>query len=331
MTNNDEILNQLVSLGLKMDEINELSVNNAILYIRFHHEKQYGTSSILFIGFSDKEVNKLSAIAIACNLSIKSRISNDLTFLCFSEYSINKRVEKAKAYGTTVLTKNDFEKLFFETEYTLQDNKFLYDLTVPLELQIAKPLSNFDKNVEVESFSFNSDNIYTVNLHQMTCNCFDFEKKQRAQYSKGDIRKMCRHLMHLYRNNFGLIGLSPFNSYLIENGYSLSKHFRNITLGKLDRPVLLNFESSNDWWDIFVPNEKGIYTKYGYSPLEERFSYDDKPHGVVAPLKQKLKEIKEQLNRKNDDVIEKQQSNKGCVYLVILAVLIICFMVYLIF
>ena len=92
---------------------------------------------------------------------------------------------RAKTDGVlVVIDKEEFEILFMrdKKEYDLLDNEFLYDLSVPIEFRIAKPLSNFDGTVKVKSFSFDSDKMYDLNLFKMTCSCPDFQEGMRSRH-----------------------------------------------------------------------------------------------------------------------------------------------------
>lgn len=307
-----ELIQQYLSdFGLKQEEINLLTLEQAISYIKFHHEKKYGASSILFTDFSDEDNKTLSNKAKAAGLTVNSKISSNLTFICAADNADIKRIKKAQDYGAKLLSKSTFEALFNPGDYKLNDCTLIYDTSIPVELRIAKPLSNFDKNVEVNSFSFDSDEKYSVNLYSMTCSCKDFEKKHRSQYVKGDLRRFCKHLIHEYKTGFGLIGLSAFHKFIFENNQTLYKQFKNFNLEKLPSPVIVNFESKDEWWNIFIQNEKGVYKSYGYSPTDERFSYGEVPRGLTVPLRQKLKELKNQLNGVSNVQTVKPKTNYG--------------------
>ncbi|MBP6754952.1 MAG: hypothetical protein KA210_02300 [Bacteroidia bacterium] len=301
----------LLDFGINSKEINLLTPEEGICYLKFHHEKKYGISSILFIGFSDENTKSLLNTTKTAGLTVNSKISSNLTFICGSETADEKRIKKAKEYGAKQLSKNDFKTLFAPINYNLTNCTLIYDSSIPTEIRIAKPLSNFDTNIEISSFSFDSDEKYSVNLYNMTCSCKDFEKKNRSQYVKGDLRRLCKHLIHEYKSNFGLEGASNFHKFIFENNQTLFKNFKNFKLEKLPKPVIVNFESKDNWWNIFIENEKGFYKSYGYSPIDERFSYGEVPRGLTAPLRQKLKEVKNQLNGSNSFQSNSKKSNSS--------------------
>lgn len=311
MMNKELIQKYLLNFGLKEEEINSLTTEEAICYVKFHHEKKYGTSSILFIGFPDEDEKALSNKAKTAGLTINSRISSNLTFVCGSETADDKRIKKSQEYGAKLLSKAEFETFFSHIDYNLSNCSLIFDTSIPVESRIAKPLSNFDRNVEIDSYSFNSDEKYLVNLYNATCSCKDYEKRNRSQYSTGDLRRFCKHLIHNYKSSFGLKGASNFQKFVFENDQTLYRQFKNFTLENLTTPVIINFESKDDWWNIFIENEKGIYKSYGYDPLEKRFSFGDVPHGLTASLRQKLNELKKQLNGTNSSQSNTKKSNSS--------------------
>lgn len=334
MIDDEKTIGLLLRFGLKLEEIEVLSIQKAISYIRCYHEKKFGKSSILFRGFSQDDEFRLGKIAEINYLTVKSRISSDLTFLCISERAAKESVEKAKGYGTRILNKTEFDIIFPDVQngYDLQDNEFLYDFMVPVELRIAKPLSNFDRDVKIQSFSLANDKFYEVNIFKMTCSCPDFEMTLRSQYATGDARRLCKHLMAEYKNSFGLIRASKFIDYIFHNNFSLKKHFRDLVLENTNQKIVLNFDNANDWWAVFVQDENGSYQRYGYSPAQKGFAYNAKPRGIVIALRTRLDQIYDQFdgkrhiahkrkmtirqNKKDNDLVQ------GCVYLFIITLVV---------
>ena len=334
----------ILNFGLRQEEIDKLSIEEAICYIRYHHEKKYGTSSILFIGFSDEERIELTNSAKTAGMTVNSKISNNLTFICGSETADDKRIKKALEYGAKLLSKNEFDIIFGLNQYNLTNCSEIFDTSIPVELRIAKPLSNFDNNIEINSFSLESDEQYIVNIYKMTCSCKNFELKNRSKYPKGDIRRLCKHLINTYKNNFGIKNTSKFQNYIFENNQTLHKDFKKFTLDNIPYPVTVNYDSKDEWWNIFIEKENGIYECYGYNPMEERFSYGEVPRGMTAPLRQKLKEMKKQLdgetisiksnvpkNINNHKEIPikvqvKEETKSGCFSVVILPIIFILYL-----
>lgn len=308
--NINKFTEKLLDFGINEYEINNLTELEAICYCRFHHGKHYGQSSILFLGFSDEEITSLSKKTEKLNFIINKRISERLTFLCANENADFKRILKSKEYGTIILTKDDFETFLSNNNYILDKSEFIYDNSIQSEFRIIKPLSNFNKNIYTESFSIDSEDIYTVNLYNGTCTCQDFIKKNRLQFPTGDVRRFCKHLLSEYKNSFGLTGLTEFQKSIFENGYPMKKKCQNIYLENISLPVILNYEENEEWYNIFVPKKNGLYERYGYSSIDKRFSNNDKPHGLVTELKLKLNEVINTINLNEQKKYLKKSNEK---------------------
>ncbi|MBP6755105.1 MAG: hypothetical protein KA210_03075 [Bacteroidia bacterium] len=318
-------------LGLSHEEINQFGVVLLLNYLKFHHKKHYGTSSILFLGFSEYEVEKLNRTAIQSNLKVKTRFSSTLIFACTkTDFIDEKRIKKAKESGTIILTENEFLELFKESEYKIQENELIFPTTVLENFRIVIPLSNFNENVHFESFSNTNENTYLTNLFTQTCNCKEFSTSAKSNYAKGDLRRFCKHLISVYKESFTPKDLSEFITFLIENQYSLKRNVKEIYLEKISLPIYLSYENTNDWCDIYFPIKESI-SKYSYNYKEQRFSYDNKPFGHVATLKAELNKIfgeKKQVKKINKETIYNQ--NKGCTSVLIMSLFMIFIFIFLI-
>ena len=266
-------------------------------------------------------------------MSVKKQLSNDLSFICISKAANPKRIEKAKSYPAIAISKEEFELIFSISEYRLNELEMLYDLSIPTGFRIAKPLNNFNQNIELESFSFDNDNKYIVNLYNASCTCKDFEKSQRNQYKNGDIRRFCKHLTDVYKNNFGTDGLSDLNKFIINDGFTVKNKTSSFILEKSPSKIFVNYDTTAEWWNIFMKNDKGEFVRYGYSPVEKRFAYNEKPIGLVPALRAKLEELsnpqsvintKKQVPKKNVVI----DPPKGCAT-TILSLLVIITLIYL--
>lgn len=317
-------------LGLSEEEINQFGDVFLINYLKFHHKKYYGTSLILFLGFNDKEIEKLKRIAILSMLRVNIRISNNLNFVCVkNDFKDKKRIKKSKETGAVILTESDFLELFNENEYKIYENELIYPKSVPEEYRIVIPLSNFNQNVAVESFSSSNENTYLTNLFTQTCNCKEFSLGNKINYEKGDLRRFCKHLISEYKNSFTPKKVNELKGFLIENGYSLKRNLKNIYLEKINSPIYLSYENNNDWCDIYFPI-KNSFSRYSYNHKEERFSYDDKPYGHITTLKAELNKIfgtKKQTKKSIKKPIHNQ--NGGCSTILLIFVVVICIFIFL--
>lgn len=315
-------------LGLSEEEINQFGDVFLINYLKFHHKKFYGKSLILFLGFNDEEIEKLKRIAILSSLRVNIKISTNLNFVCVkNDFKDEKRIKKSKETGAVILTESDFLELFNENEYKIYENELICPKSIPEDFRIVKPLSNFNHNIEVESFSSSNENTYLTNLFTQTCNCKEFSSGNKSNYEKGDLRRFCKHLISEYKDSFTPKKLTELKGFLVENGYSLKRNLTKIYLEKINSPIYLSYDN-NDWCDIYFPI-KNSFSRYSYNHKEERFSYDDKPHGHVITLRAELNKIfgvKKQ-TKKSIKKIEHNQKG-GCTS--VLLMFMICIFIFLV-
>jgi hypothetical protein len=320
--NNFQIKDKLLQIGLTEEECASFSEYEQFQYLRFYTKKNWQKISITFIGFSDSESDSLLTKVDNESLKVYKNLSKSLNFICLSESVSEKQIEKVKKCGVTVLPTNIFLKLF-QFKYELIDNETLYNLNVSKAFKIAKPLSNFNENINVESFSENNENYYSANLYTMKCSCGEFSSRHKSMYPLGDLRRLCKHLILLYKNNFGVYQVSPFAKGVFEDGYGLASKFRQIRVDEIDDAIVINFEQELGWWNLYVPNKQGDYIKYGYSPTEKRFSHNRKPIGIIPQLRIKLdaleNEFSSSVNKKHTNTTSDESSN-GCLSVIVVFV-----------
>ena len=107
----------------------------------------------------------------------------------------------------------------------------------------------------------------------------------------------------------------------------LKRNLTKIYLEKINSPIYLSYDN-NDWCDIYFPI-KNSFSRYSYNHKEERFSYDDKPHGHVITLRAELNKIfgvKKQ-TKKSIKKIEHNQKG-GCTS--VLLMFMICIFIFLV-
>ncbi|QSS96660.1 hypothetical protein [Psychroflexus sp. ALD_RP9] len=303
--NKEEILKKF---NITKNDVENFDLDFLSTYLKFHHKKEYGKSSILFWGFDKKEVQRLNEIAISSALDIKKRYSENITFICVNkDFNDDAKLAKAKKGNSIVLDLSEFEFIFKNREYNLLENTDFFPKKEISEIRIPIPLSNFNYEIETESYSAESDKTYKYNLYKQQCECKEF--KENSDYEKGDLRRLCKHLLYEYKNSFKPINLNYFTLFLISNDISLKRYLEYFSIGELEFPVYVSYSNLYDWVNIFFPNENGKYKVYGYNKLEKRFSYNDKPIGYVPELRSKLNQIFESKRNKTNKT--KSLNNKG--------------------
>jgi hypothetical protein len=137
--------------------------------------------------------------------------------------------------------------------------------------------------------------------------------------------------MQDYSQSFGLNGLSKLQEAMIQYGHPVKQHLEEVKLENVEFPVYINRGEPSDWWNIYISKDEKTFTKYGFDPEEERFAYDDKPHGFVKELREKLKSHKNHLfPMKNKTTKNKESNDAGCagVLMILMFVLVASFYFY---
>ena len=161
----------------------------------------------------------------------------------------------------------------------------------PDEVKIPAPLKNLKSNVKLWDLALR--NRYKTNLLSMTCNCPEFTKYQHYRYRKNDIRRLCTHLVDLYKEKINFSDASIVNQAIINNGFSVRGNYqiidvRNEETGKITE-VGITFNRDNPWIDVFAPNEKNEYKRYGYSIDSYYWAKKEKPYLISEPIENYIK------------------------------------------
>lgn len=320
------LIKTFVQFGLSEDEISRLTIVEAKSYLRFHYFHTNDIASVVFIDFSDRDKEDLLRIARINDFVVFKRITPNVTFVCLNSLKNGRAIERARIFGNRIIDRHDFVMIFgggVGGEYLLNTNVFI-ESSVPEEYRIVKPLSNFKDTFEVDSFSNLGDKAYSVNLYTMTCSCAEFTTQVRVGYLRGDIRRMCKHLMLGYNKRFGLHGLSEINSFLIGNALPIKRNFVRFFVEEVNEAIIVNYNDVDEWWDVYVKDKRNRLRAYLYVPYENSFAYGEKPIGVVPAVKKKLKqhykELITQPGRKKN--LKKVENAQGCVSMIVVFLLL---------
>lgn len=132
-----------------------------------------------------------------------------------------------------------------------------------------------------------SEESYIVNLFKMTCTCQDFQKRQRAQFAKMDVRRPCKHLLKLIVKEQLLKEPDELTQSILE-WLPSGKNFaiNHMTSGE---PVVFCY-GRNAWIDVFARKRRkgdgdghytGGYDRFGFNIEENRWSYGTGPPGAL--------------------------------------------------
>lgn len=280
--------NNILEFGLSADEVEKLGLEKATAYLKLHYRRGSDFSnntSIVFADINQLELDDLTKIALESKLRILTKISSALTFFCHNGND-EKRIALAKSYGAIILNIEQFKTIFCSDIEQLEDSNLLYNVNVPQKFSIKIPLSNF--NYESEHTDFKSGKKTVSNLYKQTCSCDEYAKYECNKIEKGDIRRLCRHLLIDYKNKFGLTNESPLKKALFENGFRVKEKLDSFKLSSMVAPVYVNLDDIEDWWNVYIAVDGINYEQFGYDPIDKRFALNFKPHGYVTELRKKL-------------------------------------------
>lgn len=319
-------MNLLKKCGISDDEINLYGIDFLLQYLQFHHKDKF---EVFFFGFVNEELKELRVKAVLNGLKTVGTIS-DLTLVCLNvDFLETKIIDEENNKGLGILYKDDFFEIFKRGEYLINNNENIYPKSVREEFRITKPLSNFDYSIKVESFSLSSDFEFDVNLYKGSCNCKDFINNKHSQYTNGDLRRYCKHLIRAYKSYFLPSITDEFKKFILENCYALKKDFKRINLTKVEKPIYLSYDLTGQECDIYFPYKNNVYEKFSYDFKGEYFDYEDKPHGYVKDLRIELNKIfrpeKEYYKKKKarEETKEIDANVNGCIYSFVFIVIVL--------
>ncbi len=160
------------------------------------------------------------------------------------------------------------------------------------ELKIPKAANNMIPGIKLNDLILK--NRYRTNIVTMSCGCPEFIKYQHNRYAIDDIRRMCKHLLDLYKKTVDYSSTSDINKAIIDNGFSIRGNYRIIQIKNDDTDeffeVGITFNLDNPWIDIFSKDENGNYRRYGYSIEELVWAKKEKPPIIYEPIEDYIKQ-----------------------------------------
>ena len=149
-----------------------------------------------------------------------------------------------------------------KNEYSLPTIKKLFAVTVPIH-------------------SFTGGETYTVDLTRQTCTCMDFTER-RQRFTVGDVRRACKHMCLAIAQK--RIEMPMFledairNRVELQHGFPTGKWFEWC---EVDGKKVFIGSNQGGWVNLFAPSfirgKPGPYDEFGYSTIEERWAYGERP------------------------------------------------------
>jgi hypothetical protein len=140
----------------------------------------------------------------------------------------------------------------------------------PKNQDVRLPLPSRSTISKIESFSDPSI-LYEVDLHIMQCSCEDW-KKRRSDQIIGSFDRACKHLRQVLADSPDI--KNTFWEPLLLDKYAP----QNIWIDK-SVPVLITYARGKEWMNPYAEDntKKHKYDKFGFSLIEERWSYGNEP------------------------------------------------------
>lgn len=331
-----ELQELLKKSGLTLDEINRMSERELLQSFYLISNKYFGEIQIIFAGFSEEQMLELNKTAKQLGMTVKLQLSPNISFFCIGQSISSNRLKKAEEFNTIILTDNLFNEISKVEKIDFSNNSIFINENVTPDLRVFVPFSKFDIKHEIKSFS--SEEIYSLNLKHMTCTCADFIKNNRGRFEPGDIRRLCKHLIELYSQLIGSIGLSEINFSIIKNGHGINSNYDILKIGETNNRVGIIYDNERPWCDVYAKNKNGEYERYGYDKIERRWSYNEKPPSIAKQIEDLISpKLKNVISNIDTKVQNKKDNNPerigGCIgILLIIAVIIgVLYIVYKIF
>lgn len=147
---------------------------------------------------------------------------------------------------------------------------------IPESIRVSVPLKDHDENREV--ISSTSGNVYTVNLHRLTCTCPDQQRRQH--YYPGDLRRHCKHI-NRQLSDLGLTeNMPPLAATVVNEAHTVGHGMQLLDLKDRDGTefqVLLGMQNNNEWVNVYGPSKDGEIKQFGFNVREKRWSYNTAP------------------------------------------------------
>lgn len=159
-----------------------------------------------------------------------------------------------------------------------------YQYTVQHGFEMPTFGPELDVDVTVGSFS-EPGVTYTVNVEQLTCTCPDW-RIRRSHHEGRDAGRLCKHLAQLWQEALGdrLDTLTRLVVQMaVHKGAPVQYHR---LLDEKRQRLAIIAGSGQDWvnvaayWEPRPGSRKDVEVAFGYSTVEGRWAYGEKPKGL---------------------------------------------------
>jgi hypothetical protein len=165
------------------------------------------------------------------------------------------------------------------------------ELKVPIQLRVPMLAKEHDHNFVYHSDKDGSNHI--VNPFRMMCSCEIYNSKHHY-YQICDIRRLCKHLIRIYRDIVNTDDLDKFKIAILNSGHGVKSNFMFLADQEVENSsesVLLIYDKDDPWWDVFTEDENHDLQRYGFNILMNRWSYNAPPTKNESDITRALNNI----------------------------------------
>lgn len=153
-----------------------------------------------------------------------------------------------------------------------------------------------------------------VNLYHLHCTCETYSLKRDLINEPRDIRRLCKHIYNKLEQTFPRNEIDTLTLLLIKSAAVFGEKFLfKYTIKKED--VYFGFNPSAEWINVYSKTIAGVYHKFAYQPVWERWAYGSEPPHSSYILMALQSTLKYQLPYMHNWVIynavEKKSINKS--------------------
>lgn len=132
----------------------------------------------------------------------------------------------------------------------------------------------------VKDYKYKEDR---VNLYKYTCTCSEHQQRAEQFLKPRDVRRACRHIYWKLKETRLKQHIDDL-SFLILNSAVLHNELLHFKYEYLGNQYYYGFKPGTNWINVYM-QEEGTFRRFGYNPIEGRWSYKSEPkNGTYAIL-----------------------------------------------
>lgn len=115
-----------------------------------------------------------------------------------------------------------------------------------------------------------------VNPYQYTCTCSDHQQRMVHFRRARDVRRVCKHIYWKLINTPGIKEKFDSLSILLLKSTAIHNEMLHFKYEYLNEDYYFGFRPNTNWINVYL-KQFDEFRKYGYNPIEHRWSYNSVP------------------------------------------------------